>query len=432
MNQRAARLALVLVILISAIAHGWYLLASSGDYYFPDSQTYLTPARNLADGQGFINEVRAPETMRTPGYPIFLLFFAPTFDGTVIATVQHLLLVVAGALFFVVVRRETISTPVAAVTTIVWQIDPLTVQYGNKVLSETLFAVLFLPLFFLLYSQRRGPRLLPSLAAGLLCAAAAFVRPVALYFTPLIALWLASVAWKTSKEGRIGRAAYIGVFVLVVGMLPEAAWIERNREETGVATFASIAGTNLLAHRAAPLLVLKRGGDFTTLPKVQDSLVAAADDLLTKQCNCDVTMLPHARRGQVFEQMARPIILREWRFLPQLTWRGAKKILFDTNAEAYVLVSKVDAIAIRRGCDALAIVEFALALIGLIALGVRDRVAMSLLVLTIGYFVVIAAGSEAEARFRMPLLPVILFAAARIKKEGGLIARPLNPESGVK
>src|SRR5260370_8720325 len=47
-----------------------YLYFSNGDFYYPDSFTYLSPARSLLHGLGFVAASHAIATLRTPRYPL--------------------------------------------------------------------------------------------------------------------------------------------------------------------------------------------------------------------------------------------------------------------------------------------------------------------------------------------------------------------------
>ena len=47
------RFDLALILVVALAANLTYMAASNGDYYFPDSFTYLEPARNLIRGLGF-------------------------------------------------------------------------------------------------------------------------------------------------------------------------------------------------------------------------------------------------------------------------------------------------------------------------------------------------------------------------------------------
>src|ERR1051325_6080162 len=213
--QRAVRDA-VLIAFVALAANFAYLYFSNGDFFFPDSFTYMTPARNLRHGLGFATAPGVPETMRTPGYPLFLLPFLSSM--TAVVAVQHLLnAALAAAIYFFARRR--LSRFAAIVAALVFALDVPTIHYANKVLSETLFTVLLFALFVL---AARGK---PS---GLLSGVLVLVRPVAiLYFAVLL---------------RRRRIIAFSIAALVLPLL----WAARNAYRTGVFTVSSIAGVNWL------------------------------------------------------------------------------------------------------------------------------------------------------------------------------------------
>src|SRR6266849_8498428 len=51
------RLYLAIVVAIAAIANFGYLVLITGDFYYPDSFTYLAPARGLLQGHGFVDQL---------------------------------------------------------------------------------------------------------------------------------------------------------------------------------------------------------------------------------------------------------------------------------------------------------------------------------------------------------------------------------------
>src|SRR5512140_2419331 len=87
-----ARRDIIVVAALAIAANFAYLYFSNGDYFFPDSATYLGPAHNMLRGDGFITSPGTPEFFRTPGYPLFLLpFLAATASVVPILLTQHLL-----------------------------------------------------------------------------------------------------------------------------------------------------------------------------------------------------------------------------------------------------------------------------------------------------------------------------------------------------
>src|SRR5947208_15042683 len=67
---RTSNFELLLAAAAASFTNFLYYALTSRDYLFPDSLTYLVPARNLLRGLGFVDVVGAAATLRTPGYPL--------------------------------------------------------------------------------------------------------------------------------------------------------------------------------------------------------------------------------------------------------------------------------------------------------------------------------------------------------------------------
>src|SRR4051812_3352189 len=104
MSRRLELIDVVFVVAIAAAANFAYLHFSSGDFFFPDSYTYLTPAKNLAHARGFIDATGAAETMRTPLYPLLLVAFG--LRVVPVIAFQHLLNIALAAGVWLLVRRR--------------------------------------------------------------------------------------------------------------------------------------------------------------------------------------------------------------------------------------------------------------------------------------------------------------------------------------
>src|SRR4051794_14780364 len=77
------------VAVIAAATNFVYFALANDDYFFPDSFTYLAPARNLIRGLGFVNVNGLIDTLRTPGYPLLLAGFGLRIVPVIVF--QHLL-----------------------------------------------------------------------------------------------------------------------------------------------------------------------------------------------------------------------------------------------------------------------------------------------------------------------------------------------------
>lgn len=167
----------------------------------------------------------APDAVRSPGYPVFLLPFLATEarEGTVLLRIhvaQAVLGMLSIALAFLAARAVCGTGPALAVAALV-ALSPHLVVAGSYVLSETLFAFLLVAALALAgrYAAAPGPGL--ALAAGLLIGAAALTRPWLQYFVPVVLLW----AWLApARPLRAAHAALLAAGFLVAF----APWVARN------------------------------------------------------------------------------------------------------------------------------------------------------------------------------------------------------------
>lgn len=380
--QRATRDA-ILIAIAALLTNFAYLYLSNGDFFFPDSFTYMAPAQHLRHGLGFVTEPGVPETMRTPGYPLFLLPFT---NMALVVALQHLMNAgLAVAIYFFTRRR--LSRFAAVVAAMIFALDVPTIHYANKVLSETLFTLLLFVLFVL---AARGK---PS---GLLSGVLVLIRPVAiLYFAVLL------------------RRRRMIAFCIAALLLP-LLWAARNGYRTGVFTVSSIAGVNWLEYRAAGALAMEdQGEDFPAdLRMHQKELEDDAEDEIDDRLHVAAEDLPHAVMAREYGRIGRRVALQHPAALAVLTARGLLVDLLDSDWEALEVVSVLHPSLLELTCNALQAALLVFAAIGILTLWRSDRELALLLLLTIAYFVVMAAGAESEARFRVPVIPQFAIAAA--------------------
>src|SRR6478672_7169927 len=125
--MRRDEVACALVFAITLLSHLTYEYLSQGDYFYPDSFTYLTPALGLLHGLGFTGE-DGPETLRTPGYPIFLLPFLATGapQGVIVGT-NHLLDAILAAAVYWLARRNGARRFIAIAGALIIAFDTITI-----------------------------------------------------------------------------------------------------------------------------------------------------------------------------------------------------------------------------------------------------------------------------------------------------------------
>jgi 4-amino-4-deoxy-L-arabinose transferase-like glycosyltransferase len=386
---------LAIVFGVAVLANLVYLFFSNGDFYYPDSFTYLAPARSLLRGLGFTDASGLIETIRTPGYPLLLALFGARTLPVIIF--QHLVNAGLAIGIYLLVLYRADRRP-ALIASLLFSLDVPTIHYANKLLTETVFTAL-LYVVFVLALQRPRPVLI-----GLLTGVLVLIRPIALFYCVALALYFL-------LRGLPKRQLLI--FVAMSLVLP-GAWALRNRVRVGVFTISSIGDFNLLGYRAAGALAIEDEGDFRkAIADEEQALTDEADDAMQAELHvADANDLPDAVRGRYYAKYAWRIIREHPVSFVQLTIRGFLVNLFASDWDAIWSVSPLSPDILELGLGAIPIIIFVLSVIGTIFLWRHDRSMALLIALTVVYFIGISAGGESDARFRVPVVPQLAIAAA--------------------
>jgi hypothetical protein len=385
-----------IVAFIAAATNFLYFAFANNDYFFPDSFTYLEPARNLIRGLGFTNANGLIETLRTPGYPLLLAGFGLRIVPMIVF--QHLLNVAIAVAIYLFVMRRLGDRFVAIGAAILFAIDTPTLHYANKILTETLFTALLFVVFALVVYARRLP------LAGVLTGVLVLIRPVAIAYFVVVALCLLL---------RRVRLRTIAIYAALALVLP-FGWGLRNLHHAGVFTISSIGGINMLMYRAAGALAIEDDGDFDAdlTDELQGLRESADDEIQTRLHIRDAEDLPDAVRGKFYSEIGWRVLRQHPRAAALLTLRGLLVNIFDSRWEGLEIVSSVPTDIVHRALDAYTAALFVFAVIGAAALWKRDRDLAAMIIATAVYFLLISAGGEAESRFRVPVVPQYMILAA--------------------
>ena len=194
-----------------------------------DEQEYLTLARNLAAGKGFVYDAAlesgtAQRFGRAPGYPLFLAALdagrpIPSSTPAIVKIAQAF--IGAATVWLIGVIALAAGGPRAGVTAAALAaVYPSLVWIPSYALSETLYALAAL---LTAYVLQRATDAAPSdgvrraLLAGALAGLAALIRPAMLLFVPLAFAWLLI-------RRRFALAAAMALATIVV----IAPWTVRN------------------------------------------------------------------------------------------------------------------------------------------------------------------------------------------------------------
>lgn len=388
------------------------LLFTSEPEIVIDSASYMAQAQSLAATGQALNARGEPDTVRTPGYPLFLAVFLETpfgFNGAVL--LQRLLWIAMVAAVTWGTFRSTHSSAAATIAGLVTALDLPAIQAAGSVLTETLAAVIVTAAVWQAYRAVITRSTAVSAMAGLLAGAAALVRPVAV----LLGLPLALAIVIGAPRGSRMRLA---VVTLITSLVLPAAWTVRNYRQTGVVTFSSISSINLLLYRAAGTLAIRDpGGVDPNFERRRAELQAAACRVVEARFGRDCDSVPITFQATVYRDLAVPILLGDPAATAQQAARAFVMIMFGGGASLVSAWTGMLESSARVIAFAYTVPLALLALAGTRYWWRRDRLAAALMLCTIGYMLLISLGVEAYSRFRVPILPLYAMLAG-----GGAVA----------
>ncbi|HEX8230252.1 MAG TPA: glycosyltransferase family 39 protein [Chloroflexia bacterium] len=403
------------------------LLVSGGDitaFHTLDTGSYIQAAQAwAATGRFAINGL--PEIIRTPGYPLLLL------PG---AWLGHLELVAVGLqvliscfTVYLVYRVGLLlfkSERIVTVCALLYAVEPLSILFTTRILTETLFTflvALFLYLF-LSYLERRALAYL--VASALVLAATAYVRPISLYLPLLLAPVL--LTWVVSRGRQLFLAVGLTALFLSVSLGAVRLWEWRNETQAAYHGFSAISDINWYFYQGASVTASHRGVPYYV---VQDELGYSDLEVYFRQHPEQRAWRP----GSVYEYMGsegRKAVLADLPAYSRIHFTGVLKTLTNPGGVEYLLLLKLYegsgfGIAVNAGMGEtlryllienplLLLVNLlfggllAVYLLGsLLALSAREaRSAMLLVVVLVAaYLVFMSGGPQSLSRFRHPVMP---------------------------
>jgi 4-amino-4-deoxy-L-arabinose transferase-like glycosyltransferase len=404
-----------------------------------DSGSYIEPARALVRHGVFAispDRLTVPETVRTPGYPLFLAvsfrLFGERVPPAVLLQIGLSVLVVATFYRF---SRLQWGSAVAMVAAGLLILDLASLAHTLLVSTETLFTLVLLiallTIAAVLDERRSLAALSRSAAAGLLLAAATFTRPVTYYLAPPVALGLAAALYARGRP----RVVTVGgpALVLLAYALPVGGWQARNRRLAGTSEFSSIVGLSMLHYRAAAVVALRDGV----------SLGEARRRLAPEGSFATARERPHLRLGERWRQRGSRIVADHPALLARVQAAGAMRmmggpgvgdlvaLLGDASQRQAAVEETVGVVTrrqlVRRLTSSPVAATFSIvAILHLIIIyagvgvwawlvarrRIRVRAPDVLVFGVVLYLALTQAGPEAYARMRVPMMPLLAALAA--------------------
>lgn len=199
----AAHAGLVAVLALGAALRVGAAIAYAPALFYSDSWTYI--------GMAFERSPVGITALRPSGYPLVLRALSLVDRRLELVTAaQHLAGLVSAGLVYAVALRLGARRAVACAAAALVALDAYAIALEQYVLAEAFFTLALTAAGFLALTGRPGACRLAG--AGLLLAAAALMRPVALFAVPVWLVYLACV-----RPG--SRAALAGAAALLVPLL---------------------------------------------------------------------------------------------------------------------------------------------------------------------------------------------------------------------
>lgn len=413
-----------------------YMVHEPRKFFAQDSDGYNQRAINLVQHGVFAGEEQPPFTadlLRTPAYPAFLaaVYWAVGYMPAAVIALQALI----GGLcvvLTVLLARELRAPPAAAwLAGLLVAVEPLSVLYTNRLLTEIPFTTVLLAAVWTLVRFWRGGRPWWLLGSAALMALAALIRPIS-QFLPIALLPLFVLAAGRPRLRSLGW----GVVFVALSLALTNTWAVRNYQQTGLWTISNIGDANLMFYRARAVLATREGiGQEQARDRLQAEIKA-----IVAERNLSASETVELQRRQAFDVMLS---------YPGTTLlihaKGLLRILFDPGYSAVCTMLDRQNVALEcfpeqqysmeepgmigkafgklGQMDALQLgtllfstlllgASYLAAVVGLLAM-VRRRewLPLALLLLLIAYFLVLSAGPEGHNRFRLPFVPYYAIAA---------------------
>lgn len=391
-----------------------------------DANGYAHLAENLLRNHAFSIVDNPPfthQSFRTPGYPVFLAALLAIFQSWwAVLIVQALMLCAVPPLLYLYLRRW--HEPSAFIAACIFAIEPIRLYLSATLLTDALFAGLFLLTLLVLERTRTEYRM--AFVLGFVCGIATLIRPIS-QFLPLV--YIAYLALSSAYVWRI-RFAAIGLmcisFALVV--LP---WSYRNFVYFGAWELSAVSSANLAFYNAPEFLKFR--------PDIEKQ--RAFDAFLKEQVNMpseDAYSL--AREGRFREVFRSTIQGHEFEYaffhvlktIPFFVTDGLRDTLrlfrIDTGQSPNITGAIMDGNSalimeyVRQGGLPIVLlfvgslfwtaVTLLFGIEVLSSLWRREWIPIVFVTILVGYFAILT-GPVSNARYRLPVEGLLLYGAAR-------------------
>lgn len=390
-----------------------------------DERAFQALAEGVLDGRGFVLPTETgftPTAQRGPVYPIFLATVYRLTGRVLVApliTQVTLSLVLIWGVFAV---GQRLGKPnVGLVAALFLAVDPTMIAGCLYHLSEVLFSVLFFIALVLLLWARSNRYLRVYVLAGVAMGVATLCRPNTLYMWLWLMPWV--VGWPVKSARVLNWAGYAMGFWLIAGL-----WYVRNYFVFGCLFFTAISSFNLYMYRAAWVEAQATGKSWAEVRQefksriVEETReaanpVAAKGELYTKYSFEVFRRYPLQTAVMVVDGVLRTLVGPSRPLVADL-------LGLPQGGSGFFSVDGSPLSRLLHGIRHSTIIDWFLLMPDMFCFGLlyggitlllwlrgarRDRcLPQGLFLWVVLYLLLSSAGPEAYARFRIPLVPVLV------------------------
>ncbi len=425
-SQSWPRGAIILIILI-----GWvilrllivrFVILEPWRGILVDSEQYLDLARNLLrDGSYESMSNPSLDLFRTPGYPAFLaLILGITGDSLRAVVIIQFFLVVITAYLLYEIGRSIGKKKVGVLAGSMLLLSPNALFWSITIMTETLFSAGLILAFLWMAKSLNGT--FPIWPTGLLLGFLTLIRPIGIF---MILIWVVCFAiFNLKRLGALGSLQKAAVFFLA-SILVLIPWYIRNAEKHGMLTLSNVNRVTLYSYHLSLTLVEEKdiswdeakaeidtmGGAMVAAPQIilhfptsflQVQIQGIVRTILGTESETWIWLVSESHTTYLGESLLEPLL--------QFKFSSVIERLKNTIDEGHLSSILLDSWGF--GFTLLLIGSSVIGTIRGLKRGDQNLQAFILLaVLTIAYMV-LSPGAAGEARFRVPVEPLLALLAA--------------------
>jgi hypothetical protein len=361
--------------------------------YTSDEREYLAMGRTLIE-RGIFVDTNGDRAIRAPLYPFVTAGLLMVGAGSVLFlhVVGSLIGVINVVLTFLLTQKLWTNRPAALAASAGAALYPGLVIYSTLIQTETLYITFFLTALLVAVGLGESSPRWKAAALGVLCGLAALTRVVFLGFIPVVAGFVFTREWATKKK----RAQTAGI-VLLFALLTIAPWTVRNVLTLGEWVAICSGGGNSLLTGNNPYA--------TGTYRVSEGFEDWFDQESAKRGGPPGVLMGETQRSAMSSRIA----------LDYITTHPMEAVAGWAHKAYIFWVYPITHTDSDGGIQALAVasdvVLLALGWAGVLAMWFLRR-RLVLIFAALLYFSAVQIVLHAEARFRLPLIPLMLMFAA--------------------